>query len=362
VRLRAGVSLSWALLAVAPAAAASSVRDEVSVDRVQSTAQNPRAGAFTNLFGASVDVGEDWVFSGTAMVRLESATAAPVPLAGVQDTGGTLTSFSLGADWDVIDHYSVGVRGWLSPRSTTRSAATFSVPRNGRPANAVAPVDVSGSSVAIDLTADYDSGGFSDFEWALGGGITLGRDSTSQIVPGLVFADGTVFSAQQTRDACAVRRPRCPTALLRALDGNSDDLGSLRLSLSGTVTVSRNTDFALSGDYHLYDSDPAQFGYFGLSATQTQSEGIGAPIAPLLFVVRPEVTRRFGDFSLRLWVQVGRYAPGVARSTAGIGARAQMRFGSSFRVWVGLSGRNDVDLQDESAKAGSVTVGGAWRF
>ena len=47
----------WALLAVAPAAAASSVRDEISVDRFQSTAQNPRLGSFTNLFGASLDVG-----------------------------------------------------------------------------------------------------------------------------------------------------------------------------------------------------------------------------------------------------------------------------------------------------------------
>jgi hypothetical protein len=349
--------VSWALLAVVPAARASSVRDEISVDRFQSTAQNPRSGTFTNLFGASFDAGDDWVFSGTALVTLEGATGA-----ALSDTGGTLLSFSLGADWDVTDNYSVGVRGWLSPQSTTRSVAPVTVVHDGTPTVAAAPVDVSGSSRAIDLTVDYDSAGLSDLEWAASAGLSLAQDSTAQFVPGLIFPDGTTLSPQQTRDACALRRSRCPDALLRGLDGNSDVLGSARLSLSGTAIVSRDTDFTLSGDYYLYDSDPAQFGYFGVAAARKQPEGIGAPIAPLLFLVRPEVAHRFGAFSLRLWAQLGRYAPGVADWTAGIGTRAQLRLGTSFRVWVAVSGRNDVDNQGDAAKAANLTVGGAWRF
>ena len=68
--------VSWALLSVVAAARASSIRDEISVDRFQSTAQNPRSGTVTNLFGASLDVGEDWVFSGPAMVTLEELARA----------------------------------------------------------------------------------------------------------------------------------------------------------------------------------------------------------------------------------------------------------------------------------------------
>lgn len=353
--------VSWALLTVMPAARASSVRDEISVDRFQSTAQNPRSGTFTNLFGASFDAGDDWVFSGTAMVTLEGATGGGGPVVPT-DTGGTLLSFSLGADWDVTDNYSIGVRGWLSPRSTTRAVAPVTVVHDGRLEAAAAPVDVSGSSRAIEIDVDFDSAGLSDLEWAASAGLTLAQDSTAQVVPGLVFPDGTTLSPQETRDACALRRSRCPDALLRALDGHSDDLGSARLSLSGTAIVSRDTDFTLSGDYYLYGSDPAQFGYFGVAASRKQPEGIGAPIAPLLFLVRPEVAHRFGAFSLRLWAQFGRYAPGVADTTAGIGARAQMRFGPSFRVWLAVSGRNDVDNQGDAGKSANATVGGAWRF
>ena len=91
-----------ALLGAAPAVLASSIRDEISVDRTQSTAQNPRAGSVSNLLGANFDVGDDWVVSGTAVVTLEDATPGPVR-ATFRDTGGTVTAFSLGADWDLTE-------------------------------------------------------------------------------------------------------------------------------------------------------------------------------------------------------------------------------------------------------------------
>jgi hypothetical protein len=350
-----------ALLAVGPAALASSIRDEIGVDRTQSTAQNPRAGSFSNLLGASFDVGEEWVVSGTAVVTLEDATPGPVR-AALRDTGGTVTSFSLGADWDLSDRYSVGTRVSVSPESTTRSTATLTVERDGRAVSATAPVDVSGSSRSVELLADYDSAGTSDLEWAFSGSVNLTRDSTGQQVSGLRFADGTLLTQQETRAACALPRSRCPQALLRALDGNSADLGSARFSLSGTATLSRDTDLTLGGDYYAYGSDPAQFGYFGVAASRRQPEGIGAAIAPLRFVVRPEVAHRFGALSLRLWAQAGRYASGVGQSTAALGAKAQMRFGPSFRAWIAAIGQNDVDAQGDSARSAIVSVGGAWRF
>jgi len=350
-----------ALLGAAPAVLASSIRDEISVDRTQSTAQNPRAGSVSNLLGANFDVGDDWVVSGTALVTLEDATPGPVR-AAFRDTGGTVTAFSLGVDWDLTDQYTLGARISASPESTTRSTATLTVERSGRAVSAAAPVDVTGSSRSVEFLADYDSGGTSDLEWAFGGAVGLTRDSTFQQVSGLRFADGTVLTADQTRVACALPRSLCPQALLRGLDGNSADLGSARFSLTATATLFRDTDVALGGDYYVYDGDPSRFGYFGVAATRRQPEGIGAPSAPLRFVVRPEVAHRFGALSLRLWVQAGRYATGVGQSTGAVGARAQMRFGTSFRAWLAASGRNDVDAQGDSAKSATVSVGGAWRF
>ena len=70
------VALMSALL-VAGAARASSVRDEITVGGAQSTAQNPRAGNVSNLFGAAGDVGEDWTVSATAQITVEESTPAP---------------------------------------------------------------------------------------------------------------------------------------------------------------------------------------------------------------------------------------------------------------------------------------------
>ena len=168
-----------ALLGAAPAVLASSIRDEISVDRTQSTAQNPRAGSVSNLLGANFDVGDDWVVSGTAVVTLEDATPGPVR-ATFRDTGGTVTAFSLGADWDLTDRFTASARVSASPESTTRSTATLTVERNGRAVQAAAPVDVTGSSRTVEFLADYDSGGTSDLEWAFGGALGLTRDSTFQ--------------------------------------------------------------------------------------------------------------------------------------------------------------------------------------
>src|SRR5918912_3065337 len=95
-------ALLAAALLVAGGARASSVRDEVTVGGAQSTPQNPRAGNFSNLFGASVDVGDDWTVSGTAQVTLEQPTPAPAG-SGFSDSGGTVTDFSLAADWDATE-------------------------------------------------------------------------------------------------------------------------------------------------------------------------------------------------------------------------------------------------------------------
>jgi hypothetical protein len=108
----------------------------------------------------------------------------------------------------------------------------------------------------------------------------------------------------------------------------------------------------VSGDFFAYVQDPRNAGYF---------LGVG-PIAPLRWVVRPEATHRFGDVSVRLFAQLGRYAGGTAQSTAGLGARGEYRFAEAFRVWLSVSGQSDVDELGATSRSIVASLGGGWRF
>ena len=136
-------------------------------------------------------------------------------------------------------------------------------------------------------------------------------------------------------------------------------LDSERLSANVSATLFTDTDVTLSGDYYVYQQNPAQVGFFTLVAA---ARGAGVPIAPLRYEVRPEVVHRFGDLSARLWVQAGEYVPGTGQSTAGAGLKLQYKFTRAFRSWVTLSGQRDVDQSDQITRAGSVAAGAAYRW
>src|SRR5439155_173535 len=74
-------------------------------------------------------------------------------------------------------------------------------------------------------------------------------------------------------------------------------LDSERFSANVSATLFTDTDVTLSGDYYVYQQNPAQVGFFTLVAA---GRGAGVPIAPLRYEVRPEVVHRFGDLSARL--------------------------------------------------------------
>ena len=76
-----------------------------------------------------------------------------------------------------------------------------------------------------------------------------------------------------------------------------------------TAIVEQDTDLTLSGDYYHYEEDPTQVGFFSVATAGRTlvTGGNGVPIAPLRYLLRPEVVHRFGDFSAKLWVTTGRY-------------------------------------------------------
>jgi len=67
-------------------------------------------------------------------------------------------------------------------------------------------------------------------------------------------------------------------------------LDSERLSANVSATLFTDTDVTLSGDYYVYQQNPAQVGFFTLVAP---GRGAGVPIAPL----RYEVGRRWSTAS-----------------------------------------------------------------
>ncbi len=116
----------------------------------------------------------------------------------------------------------------------------------------------------------------------------------------------------------------------------------------------------MSLDYYGYVDDPATVGLFSTAAVGRF--GAGAPIAPLRWLVRPEVAHRFGDFSLKGWAQVGQYVPEAGQGTAALGAKAQYKFSRSFRMWVSATGQRDEDSSGAISRTGILSFGGAYRF
>jgi hypothetical protein len=353
--------MRWALLAaalvLAGGARASSVRDEITVGGAQSTAQNPRAGNFSNLFGASVDVDEDWTVSGTAQVTIEEPTPAPAG-SGFSDSGGTVTDFSLGVDWDATDNWSLGFTLDLSPESAITTDARFPVRTTQGIEQADALLRARSSNVWGELSLTYDTAGTSDLEWAFTGAVALSRFETQQRVE-QARVGGVTLTPAELRTLCTASNSGC-RAYVPAIDGFSDELRSVRVTAGALATIQKDTDVGVNVDYYSYFDDPASVGVYSIAAIGRF--GAGAPIAPLRYLVRPEVTHRDGAFSLRAWVQAGEYVANVGQSTAALGLKVQYKFTRAFRMWISATGQRDVDTNGDVSRSGWVSLGAAYRF
>jgi hypothetical protein len=220
------------------------------------------------------------------------------------------------------------------------------------------------SELGAGFDVTWDSNGQSNLEWAVDAGMSYTHYDIDQSIPLVRIGSTTVTSAtlrQQTVAYCQAhpRVKNCGQALLAALRATPMQQDFERLSASTTATVFQDTDLILGGDYYVYQQDPAQVSYYGLAAA---GRGSGLPIAPLQFVVRPEVAHRFGDFSARLWVQAGRFVPGTGHSTAAIGSKLQYKLNRAWRIWLSASGERDVDQSDAVTRSGTLALGSGYRW
>jgi hypothetical protein len=370
-----------AALLVAGGARASSVSDELSMSNTQSSDTTPRTGNVSNSLNASFNLGEQWSLSAGAMLTVQGRT--PSAERGQFGSSGNVVSlFSLGLDFEANDHWTFGVDFDLSPRSTQFAGTTVLLtdtspppPRGtGRPCTLPNPDPGCGvgdanlrsetSQLAGALNIGYDTAGESDLEWMFDAGATFTHLDTRQNVAAVRTPTGTA-TAQQVRDYCQSASGKCSRALQAALRGQDQPLDWERFSLSATATMWKDTDLTLTGDYYVYNQDPAQVGYFSIilpGRGTGQAGGNGVLIAPLHYRVLSEILHRFGDFSAKLWAQTGRYSPGTGQSTAGAGLRLQYKFSKAFRAWIAASGQRDVDDQGSATNAGTITVGAGYRF
>jgi hypothetical protein len=309
-------------MAVSASVHAASVSDETSINNTSPTQANPRAGSVSNSLNATFDVGKSWSVLTGALLTIEEPTPAP-PGSAFGDRGGLVGTLSAGAEYRPDDSWTFGLLGDFSPKSTQRSGTQLSITSStGVDTTGNALLRVTSSNADLQLSAAYDSPRDASLEWSVTGGVTATRFVTDQRIVALQEANGTVATTAAIVNYCQTHT--CSKALLYVIGPKPKAiLDSARLSLSGTLTFWQDTDLTISGDYYGYVQDPIEVGYFSVGATgRTQiAGGSGVPMAPLRYLVQPELTQRLGDFSVRLWARAGRYVTGAAQTTRRVGAK-----------------------------------------
>jgi hypothetical protein len=349
------------LLASGPAARASSVSEEIGVGTTQTTEQNPRAGSLSNNLSARFDVAEAWTLSAGLSLTLEGATPKPQG----QPFGGSssgVASFTAGADYEASDAVTLSLGFEVSPASTQTSASTLTYrdASTGAQVTGASELRATSSSASAVAGVAYDSTGDSNLEWGLSGDVSFDHLSTDQSIVRIETSTGPMTPAQYLASCKASHK--CSPALLAALRQAPATLNWAKLSVGGLVTAYHDTDFSLGVDYYAYAQDPTSVGFFSVGSRNTVSGGGGIPIAPLRFVVRPEVAHRWGDFSAKLWVTDGQYVDQTGQATRSIGGRIQYKFTKKFRMWLSASGQRDTDAGGNSTASGAYLLGASLRF
>ena len=347
-------SAGLVLLSIATPVLAHGVSNEIIVNSAQSSQSASRAGVFTDSLFGSYALDEDWTILASASVTLLGGTDT-ANSAGFDHSDSPLTRFSAGAERSIADRWTIGLTFDVSPASTQFSVA--SVPGTGALGEIRSEVSQFGAGVDVY----WDSFGTSDLEWSFGGGIDFSHSSIVESIPRVVTASGQPLTPAQFAQQYCASRPRarnCARILLDALSGTQRTLDFERLSGGVTATLFRDTELSLIGDYYVYNQDPDVLDY----RTATLAGGAGFPIAPLQFLVRPEILHRFGDLSARLWFEAGSYVPGTGQSTTGLGLRLQYKLSKAFRAWVSGAGRRDVDDLGFAIQSVTVSAGVGYRW
>jgi hypothetical protein len=355
-----------ALLAVAVplGAGAHSLSDEVSVAGTELTPRNPRTGNLSNLFTGMLDI-NDWLGARFDFSFTRDNPTPPTPGSPAFVTGANILTYSLGVDVALGENFFLSGAADLTPRTQQRSVVPFIDSATGQEVDAHAFLVTGSRLFGAAVNAGYGSAGSSNLEVNVDAALGFTRYSSNLDVQGIETPRGT-FRAGQIVQYCQTASTRsaremCRT-LLPALARRSDTLNELRAGLGAFLTLWQDTDVGLSGAAYFYDKDPTEVGYFSVVALgRSVLAGSTLQIAPLQFTVRPSVTRRFGDLSLDLSYQYGRYVADEGSNHL-IALKVSYRFNRSFKAWLRLSGQSDVAPELTPLRSASLGLGVRWTF
>jgi hypothetical protein len=263
-----------------------------------------------------------------------------------------VAALSAGLEFDPSEHVSLGLDVDVSPQSTQTSSSQLNyVDSTGKPVDASTELRAASSNSSVSGSISYDSAGDSNLEWGLSLGITASHFASTQRITRIQTASGPV-TTQQVLASCYANKGTCSRAEIQALQAASYGLDSEKVSVGGSITAYSDTDLSVTFDYFSVAS----------AGRTVVSGGGGIAIAPLRYVVRPEIAQRFGDFSARVWGTTGQYVDQTGRATRSIGTKLQYKFTKAFRLWGTASFQRDFDGSGTPTNSANYGLGAGYYF
>jgi hypothetical protein len=325
---------------------AHSVSNEVALGLSEDTPASPHGPHVADQLTFRFDLSDDWSMKLGGTYTYDTETPPPEGAAFATSSAQVLTVVG-GLEWDVSPRVTVYMDVSGSPRASQSfdGVVTFEGPGGIK-----VPFDVllynATSSVGVLGGVTWQLGG-TEFLGTVFGGTVIDLSvgwtqlTTQQRVDGIVV-DGTQSNRGELLVYCA-RFPRRCAVLRPFLKGGEDTLNQLSISLALLQPVGSSTDLGLAGSYYGYDQDPAVAVFFTARANVAAGDSLGGgfPLAPVRWSISPNLTQRFGAWSLAPWYQYLSYASSIGQAHVA-GLRLSWRIDPSWTVWVTGSAQWDL--------------------
>ncbi|MBI5546660.1 MAG: hypothetical protein HY901_22485 [Deltaproteobacteria bacterium] len=338
-----------------------SVSSDLSFNGTGRNPNNPRTGALSCTVTGALEL-TDRVAAELSLGATASLPTRAVAGESFGARGGTVLTLAPAFDFQLSDHFYLGLSGFVSPKSTLRADSQMSFEALNVPVAADVLLESKTASQGLHLLAGFDTDGESNLETSIAAGVAAMHLATEQRILAVRGPAGREFKTEDILTYCATHVcTRQMVALLESV--GAADLWQLGLSLSLIETLFQSTEVGLSFSYFLYDHDPTEVGYFSLASVgrSSVSFGDGVPLAPMHWSLRPEASHRFGNLQLRVWYQRTRYVADEGHGDV-VGLKAQYRLSKSWRLSLTASGAQEKDAEGNGSRAGTVAVGVKWRF
>jgi hypothetical protein len=342
-------------------ARAHAIADDVTVGASQATAANPRAGYLAERLAVSLDLHRAWTLRVEGTWTYDAATA-PSGDTHFGSQGGDVFLFLGNLTWTPSERFWLALEASGSPPSTTATDTTvaFSATRTGAITDVDADLRSRSSSIGAALAAGFDTAGESNAETALDLSAGFLHYETLQRIVEVADRNGTVIPTSSLVTYCETHL--CGKALRSALQAQQAMLNQVRIGANLTETIYQTTDLGLSAALYLYNEDPTQVGYFGVTSVgRSSSFGSGMPIAPYRLTVSPDLAHRFGNLLCELGFLYGLYASDQGYAL-GATIRFQYKFSPRWKLWLKASGERDRDAENATTLSSSVSLGVRFTF